>query len=225
MAQETGCPLTCRRHRYQTFTLRFYRGATDKIKGDSRLQDTVFFATQEAFGEWLERHPNATEIWVGYYRKSTGRACLSWSETVDVALCFGWIDGIRQSIDEDRYKIRFTPRKSNSVWSAVNVKKVEELIRLGKMKPEGLRLFNKRTDIKGYSSDDRDVPLSKEFEAQIRTNEPAWAFLSNLAPSYKRESIWWVMSAKREETRRRRLSILIASSEVGLRIPSLRKKE
>ncbi|MDF1670910.1 MAG: YdeI/OmpD-associated family protein [Roseovarius sp.] len=189
------------------------------------MQNAIFFTTQDAFGEWLEHHPDAPEIWVGYFRKSTGRACPTWSETVDVALCFGWIDGIRKSIDEHRYKIRFTPRKSKSVWSAVNVKKVNELMRIGKMKPEGLHSFNNRTDIKGYSSDDRDVPLPKEFEAQIRANKPAWAFLSNLARSYRRDSIWWVMSAKKEETRRKRLGVLIDSSEVGLKIPNLRKKE
>lgn len=189
------------------------------------MQDAVFFTTQDAFGDWLESHPDASEVWVGYFRKSTGRPSLTWSESVDFALCFGWIDGLRRSIDEHSYKIRFTPRKNTSVWSAVNVKKVNELMLLGKMKPEGIHLFNNRTDVKGYSSDDRDVPLSKEFEEQIRINEPAWAFLSNLAPSYRRDSIWWVMSAKKEETRTKRLGILIASSEVGLKIPNLRKKE
>lgn len=189
------------------------------------MQDAVFFSTQNGFRDWFENHPNESEIWVGYFRKSTGRASLTWSESVDVALCVGWIDGIRKSIDEHSYKIRFTPRKSTSVWSTVNVKKVNELMQLGKMKPAGLHLFNNRTDVKGYSSEDRDVPLSKAFEEQIMANEPAWTFLSNLAPSYKRDSIWWVMSAKKEETRRKRLGILIISSEVGQKIPNLRKKE
>lgn len=189
------------------------------------MEEAVFFNTQDAFSDWLESHPDASEVWLGYFRNSAGRTSLSWSETVDVALCFGWIDGIRKSIDEFRYKIRFTPRKSKSVWSAVNVKKVNELTRLGKMKPAGLHLFNSRTDAKGYSSDDREVPLSKTFEEQIRSNKLAWVFLSNLAPSYRRDSIWWVMSAKKEETRTKRLGILIASSEVGLKIPNLRRKE
>jgi uncharacterized protein YdeI (YjbR/CyaY-like superfamily) len=189
------------------------------------MQEEVFFATQDAFSDWLENHPDASEVWVGYFRKNTGRDCLTWSETVDVALCFGWIDGIRKSIDDQSYKIRFTPRKSTSVWSAVNVKKVNELMRLGKMRPEGLHLFNTRTDAKGYSSDDRNIPLSGAFEAQVRANEPAWTFLSGLAPSYRRDSIWWVMSAKKEETRIKRLGVLIVSSEAGLKIPSLRKKE
>ncbi len=193
--------------------------------GDARMEDAVFFTTQDAFSDWLDSHPDASEIWVGYFRKSTGRACPTWSETVDVALCFGWIDGIRKSIDDQSYKIRFTPRKSKSVWSAVNVKKVNELTRLGKMKPAGLHLFNTRADAKGYTSQDRDVPLSAAFEEKIRANEPAWAFLSNLAPSYRRDSIWWVMSAKKEETRVKRFGVLMSSSEAGLKIPNLRKKQ
>ena len=144
---------------------------------------------------------------------------------MDVALCYGWIDGIRKTNDEHSYKIRFTPRKTGSVWSAVNVKKVEALIQLEKMKPAGLQLFNIRTDVKGYSSEDRNVPLATEYEEQIKANLSAWTFLSNLAPSYKRDSIWWVMSAKREETRLERFGVLNSSSEVGLKMPMFRKKE
>jgi uncharacterized protein YdeI (YjbR/CyaY-like superfamily) len=189
------------------------------------MSETIFFTSQEEFSDWLEGHAQASELWVGYFRKSTGRASLTWSETVDVALCFGWIDGIRKTIDDQSYKIRFTPRKLKSVWSAVNVKKVKEFIPLGMMKPAGMHVFNNRSDVQGYTSDDRNVPLSREFEEQIKTNQPAWLFLSNLAPSYKRDSIWRVMSAKKEETRLKRLGILIASSEAGLKIPTLRKKD
>ncbi|MBL4628515.1 MAG: YdeI/OmpD-associated family protein [Roseicyclus sp.] len=188
------------------------------------MADAIFFNNQEEFGDWLENHAEASEIWVGYFRKSTGRASLTWSASVDVALCFGWIDGIRKSIDEQSYKIRFTPRKITSVWSAVNVKKVEALIPLGKMKLAGMHLFNNRTDAQGYTSEDRNVPLASAYEAQIKANQPAWVFLTNLAPSYKRDSIWWVMSAKKEETRLRRLGVLIASCEAGQKIPNLRKK-
>lgn len=184
----------------------------------------IFFKTQEEFSIWLEQNSATNELWVGYFKKNTGRASLTWSESVDAALCFGWIDGIRKTIDEQSYKIRFTPRKTNSVWSAVNVKKVKTLIKLGEMKPEGLELFNKRTNKEGYSSEDRNVPLSKEYEKQIKANQPAWLFFNDLAPSYKRDSIWWVMNAKKEETRLRRLGILISSSEEGLKIPMLRKK-
>ncbi len=186
--------------------------------------DVHFFNSQEEFSNWLEEHAEASELWVGYFRKSTGRAVLTWSETVDVALCFGWIDGIRKSIDEQSYKIRFTPRKITSVWSAVNVNKVKVLIKLGKMKPAGMHLFNSRTDKQGYSSEQRNMKLAQEYEEQLKANKQAWLFFTDLAPSYKRESIWWVMSAKREETRLKRLSILISSSEVALKIPNLRKK-
>jgi len=188
------------------------------------MVDVIFFENQEEFSDWLEEHADANELWVGYFRKSTGSASLTWSTSVDVALCFGWIDGIRKTIDEQSYKIRFTPRKIKSVWSAVNVKKVKALIPLGKMKPAGMHVFNNRSDAQGYSSEDRNVPLSDEYEERIKANQPAWLFLTNLAPSYKRDSIWWVMSAKKEETRLRRLGILIASSEAGLKIPTLRKK-
>jgi len=188
------------------------------------MVDVIFFNTQEEFSNWLEEQTEANEIWVGYFRKSTGRANLTWSASVDVALCFGWIDGIRKSIDKQSYKIRFTPRKTTSVWSAVNVKKVKALIQLGKMKPAGMHVFDNRTDAHGYSSEQRNMTLAREYEEQIKANQSAWLFFTNLAPSYKRDSIWWVMSAKKEETRLRRLGVLIASSEAGLKIPTLRKK-
>ena len=189
------------------------------------MVDVIFFKNQEEFSDWLEEHhADASEVWVAYFRKSTGRASLTWSISVDVALCFGWIDGIRKTIDKESYKTRFTPRKITSVWSAVNVKKVEALIKLGKMKPEGMHVFNNRTDAQGYSSDQRNAQLAREYEEQIKANQTAWVFFTNLAPSYKRDSIWWVMSAKKEETRLKRLGILITSSEAGLKIPTLRKK-
>ena len=186
--------------------------------------EVVFFKNQEEFSDWLEKHAEASELWVGYFKKDTGLASLTWSESVDVSLCFGWIDGIRKTIDEQSYKIRFTPRKMSSVWSAVNVKKVKALINFGKMKPAGMRLFNNRTDTQGYSSEQRNVPFASEYQEQIQANQTAWLFFTNLAPSYKRDSIWWVMSAKKEATRLKRLVILIASSEAGLKIPRLRKK-
>lgn len=188
------------------------------------MVDLIFFTSEDEFIEWLEEHTEATEIWVGYFKKSTGRASLTWSNSVDVALCFGWIDGIRKTIDDQSYKIRFTPRKINSVWSAVNVDKVNSLIQLKRMRPAGMRLFNNRIDAKGYSSDQRNVPFAKEYEKQLKANQQAWYFFSSLAPSYKRDSIWWVMTAKREATRLKRLGILISSSEAGLKIPILQKK-
>lgn len=187
------------------------------------MDDIIFFTTKAAFRAWLQDNTDKSALWVGYYRKATNRPSLTWSDSVDVALCFGWIDGVRKSIDDQSYKIRFTPRKINSVWSAVNVKKVGELAALGEMTPAGMHMFDNRSDTKGYTSDDRNVPLSDAFEAQIRANPPAWAFLCDLAPSYRRDSIWWVMSAKREDTRARRLAVLIESCEAGLKIPSMRK--
>jgi uncharacterized protein YdeI (YjbR/CyaY-like superfamily) len=188
------------------------------------MVDVIFFNNQDEFSDWLEEHTEASELWVGYFKKSSGRATLTWSTSVDVALCFGWIDGIRKTIDEQSYKIRFTPRKPISVWSAVNVKKVKTLIQLGKMKPAGMHLFNSRTNKNGYSSEDRNVQLAREYEDLIKANQLAWVFFTSLAPSYKRDSIWWVMSAKKEETQLKRLGILITSSEAGLKIPTLRKR-
>ncbi len=201
--------------------------ATNKLvtkQGESKVVDVIFFNNQEEFSDWLEKHSEASELWVGYFKKSTGRAGLTWSSSVDVALCFGWIDGIRKTIDEHSYKIRFTPRKVKSIWSAVNVEKVKALIPLGKMRPAGMHVFNKRTDEQGYSAAHRNASLTSEYEEQIKANQTAWQFFTNLAPSYKRNSIWWVMDAKKEETRLRRLGILITSSEAGLKIPTLRKK-
>ena len=127
------------------------------------MEKAVFFTNQDTFEAWFKNNPNATEVWVGYLRKSTGHDSITWSESVDVALCIGWIDGIRKSIDNKSYKIRFTPRKKKSVWSAVNVKKVTELTRLGKMTPAGLELFHNRSDDKGYTSADRNVPLVRRI--------------------------------------------------------------
>jgi len=189
------------------------------------MSDVIFFNRQEELSDWLEINNGLNEIWLGYFKKGSGKATLTWSESVDVALCFGWGDGIRKTIDEERYKIRFTPRNISSVWSAVNVKKVKALISAGKMKPAGLHLFNSRTDKEGYSAESRNVSLAKEYEEKIKANKSAWLFLTNLAPSYKRDSIWWVMSAKKEETRLKRLSILIESSEACLKIPMLRSKK
>lgn len=206
-------------------SLRFARRGGKCHRRKPAMAPVTFFTTKQEFGDWLERHhAQANELWVGYFRKSTGRPSLTWSESLDVALCYGWIDGIRRTIDDQSYRIRFTPRKIGSAWSAVNMKKVRELAKNGKMKPAGMHVFNNRTDAEGYSVSDRNLGLPKEYEAQIKAHPAAWKFLGNLAPSYRRESIWWIMSAKREETRLKRLRILIASSEAEQKIPTLRKK-
>lgn len=188
------------------------------------MADIIFFHNDKEFENWLlKNHSTKNELWVGYHKKKTEISAFTWSLSVDVALCFGWIDGIRKSIDDYSYKIRFSPRKQNSVWSAVNVKKVEKLIQLGRMKPEGLKLYNSRKDLRGYSSQKRKIKLKKEYEVKIKDNIKAWDFFSNLAPSYKRDSIWWIMSAKKEETQFSRLQTLILCSQEGVKIPILQR--
>lgn len=189
------------------------------------MGDTLFFSDASEFSDWLEAHHRQTpEVWVLFHNKDSGQVSQSWSEAVDVALCFGWIDGLRKSVDCYSYKVRFTPRKKNSVWSAVNIRKVEVLTRLGKMRPEGLELFNSRKDSEGYSADTRRMKLNASYEQKFKEHQASWEKFLKFAPSYQRDSAWWVMSAKKEETRLRRLDILISSSFEGNRIPVFRTK-
>ncbi len=185
-----------------------------------------FFAEPLAFREWLEEnHHQAQELWVGFYKKGSGRPSITWPEAVDEALCFGWIDGIRKSIDATSYTIRLTPRKPRSTWSAVNIRRVQELIEAGRMQPAGLEAFAKREEdhSRQYSFEQGEVALGEEFEATFRANEKAWAFFASQPPSYRKTTTWWVISAKQEETRRRRLATLIEDSEAGERIAPLRR--
>lgn len=172
----------------------------------------LFFDSALSFRKWLEaNYQSEKEILVGYYKVGTKRPSMTWSDSVDEALCFGWIDGVRRSVDAEGYCIRFTPRNPKSNWSAVNIAKVEELIRLGKMTPAGLAAFEKRSAARSeiYSYENRPEKLSPEFEAQFRINTDAWTFFSNLAPSYRKTVIYWVMSAKQQATRNSRLDKLI----------------
>lgn len=181
----------------------------------------VYFKSQNEFRKWLEKnHDRESEIIVGYYKTGTGRPSLTWSESVDQAICFGWIDGVRRSIDEERYCIRFTPRKPSSNWSLVNIKKVEELKKKGLMKEPGLQVFNNRKDSKSgiYSFEKEAAQLSDEFEGQFKSNQVAWDFFVKQAPSYKKTHIYWVMSAKQEATRVVRLEKLISASEKHVRL-------
>ena len=148
-----------------------------------------------------------------------------WPQSVDVALCFGWIDGIRKSIDHEGYMIRFTPRKKSSVWSNVNIKKVEELAKAGLMTAAGLKAFDERKAHKSgtYSFEQKIIPFDTSSEKKFRTNKKAWNWFSGQAPSYKKPATWWVMSAKKEETKSKRLQILIADSEKGIKIGLLRR--
>lgn len=185
----------------------------------------TFFATPADFRAWLEaHHAESQELWVGYYKKDSGQPSLTWPESVDEALCFGWIDGIRNSIDEVSYAIRFTPRKADSTWSMVNIKRVEELTALGLMRPAGLAAFEKRAKEKSgiYAYEQQQAAeLSQTQAAQIQANPAAWEFFQAQAPSYRKAAVWWVVSAKKEETRQKRLATLIADSAQGRTIPPL----
>lgn len=188
-------------------------------------EDVRFFESPADFRKWLEEHYNQKDVqWVGYYKVATGKPSMTWEESVLEALCFGWIDGLRKSIDEESYKIRFTPRRTDSHWSSKNIQMVEELIEQGRMKKPGLNAYEKRDEknSRRASFEQESVKLKKEYEDQIRQNKQAWKFFEELAPSYTKTSIHWVMSAKREDTRQRRLKILIESCEKQEKIPPLR---
>ncbi|MEG1238357.1 MAG: YdeI/OmpD-associated family protein [Flavobacterium sp.] len=175
----------------------------------------IFFPTPEKFREWLKKnHDKETELIVGFYKMSTKKPSMTWSESVDQALCFGWIDSVRKSIDEESYSNRFTPRKKSSNWSAINIKKVEELTKAGLMREAGLKAFELRSDAKSgiYSYEKEPEILNPEFEKQFKVNKPAWNFFENQAPSYKKVMIHWIMSAKQEKTRLSRLEKAIAIS-------------
>lgn len=185
----------------------------------------VFFATAAAFRAWLERfHDKHLELWVGFYKRSSSLASITWPESVDEALCFGWIDGIRKPLDDVSYVIRFTPRNPRSIWSARNIARVEEMIRLGRMRPAGVRAYQGRADEKSalYSYEQRRTArLSAAEERQFRANTRAWAYFSARPPWYRRVAVYWVISAKRGETRARRLATLIADSARGRTIAPL----
>lgn len=185
----------------------------------------TFFSTPAKWRAWLEaNHETATELLVGFYKVSTGKPSITWPESVDEALCFGWIDGRRHSLGEDAYAIRFVPRKPTSIWSAINVAKVAALTKAGKMRPAGQRAFEKRTAAKtGVYSFEREkaAVLAPDQEKKLRANAKAAAFFTAQAPWYQRTAIHWVISAKQEATRERRLQTLIADSAAGRRIAPL----
>jgi uncharacterized protein YdeI (YjbR/CyaY-like superfamily) len=178
-----------------------------------------FFSTPSAFRAWLQKnHDGATELWVGFHKKGSGTPSITWPQAVDQALCFGWIDGVRRGIDESSYAIRFTPRTSRSTWSAVNIRRAQELQRDGLMHPGGLAAFQRRTDDRSaiYSYEQRrDAELGIDYERRFRANEEAWRFFESQAPWYRRTATYWVVSAKKEETRLRRLATLISDSHEG----------
>jgi uncharacterized protein YdeI (YjbR/CyaY-like superfamily) len=179
----------------------------------------VFFETREKFRAWLEKHHlKETELIVGFYKVSSGKPSMTWSESVDQALCFGWIDGVRRSIDEESYCIRFTPRRADSVWSAINIDKVEKLTKAGLMMPAGLKVYSLKDNSKIYSYEKAVVELAPEYEKQFKKDQTAWEFFAKQAPSYRKVIIHWIMSAKQEKTRLSRLEKLINASGEGVRL-------
>jgi uncharacterized protein YdeI (YjbR/CyaY-like superfamily) len=188
---------------------------------DPHLEAT-YFASPEEFRRWLmKHHESARELWVGFHKRHTGRPTLTWPESVDEALCFGWIDGIRKSVSAEAYVIRFTPRKPTSIWSNVNIKKAKVLVESGRMQPAGLRAFEAHDERKSgvYSFEQRNAARLRPQELkQFRAKAKAWKFFQAQPPGYQRIAAWYVVSAKKEETRERRLSILIAESAAGRRL-------
>ncbi len=188
----------------------------------------TFFATPEDFRCWLAAHHNQSpELWVGFHKRATKRPCMTWPESVDQALCFGWIDGVRKSIDETSYRIRFTPRKARSKWSAVNIRRVQELIDTGLMQTAGRKAFDERVLVENahYSYEQRHlIALTPEQERLFRHNRTAWAFFNSQAPWYRKAALWWIVSAEREETRKKRLLQLINDSEQNRPIAQLDRR-
>jgi uncharacterized protein YdeI (YjbR/CyaY-like superfamily) len=189
------------------------------------VSEPIYFESPAAFRAWLEQHhERETEVWVGFWKKATGKQGMTWSQAVDEALCFGWIDSIAKRVDGQSHRQRFTPRKSTSNWSAVNVAKVATLRAEGRMRPAGEAAFARRSDGRSsvYSFEQRKDPqLEPEQQAQLEANAAAWAYFQSKPPSYRKPAIWWVISAKRPETRARRLATLIADSAAGRTIKPL----
>ena len=190
--------------------------------------EPTFFSTPAAFRRWLEKnHGKAAELLVGFYKKDSGKPSITWPESVDEALCFGWIDGVRRRIDDVSYSIRFTPRKKTSTWSAINIARVAELTKLGRMQPAGLRAFEHRREEKSaiYAYENEARTLSAADEKKLRANKKAWEFFNAQPPGYRRQSIYWITSAKKDETRARRLATLIEDSANARRLARVTLKK
>lgn len=190
--------------------------------GSVNATSLLFFPTPRDFRSWLvENHKRQNELWVGFYKKASGRPSITWPESVDEALCVGWIDGLRKTIDAESYKIRFTPRKKTSNWSAVNIGRVKELTKQGRMRAAGRKAFEQRKEEKSgiYAYENRKLAeLGKADEKQFRARRRAWEFFQNQPTGYRKLMIWRVVSAKKEETRQKRLDQLISESEAGRRL-------
>jgi uncharacterized protein YdeI (YjbR/CyaY-like superfamily) len=201
------------------------RFPVSSLSGILRLgMEPKFFATPADWRRWLEQHHGeASELLVGFYKKGSGKPSITWPESVDGALCFGWIDGVRRSIDEESYSIRFTPRRARSIWSAVNIKRVAELRAQDLMHPAGVKAFEARHSERSgvYSFEQKTIEFDREQEKKFKADKAAWKFFQAQAPWYRRTAMWWVISAKRDETRARRLATLIEDSAAGRTIGPL----
>lgn len=181
----------------------------------------VFFISPAQLRKWLTKnHKTADELWVGLYKKHTGKPSVTWPQVVDEALCFGWIDGIRKSIDADSFANRITPRRKGSHWSAVNLKRVQELQAEGRMTPAGMQAYEQRDPAKSqeYSFEQREIVWPPALQREFKQRKQAWAFFSAQPPGYRKTISWWVISAKKEKTQRRRLERVIEASAAGERV-------
>ena len=188
----------------------------------------LFFADQRELRHWLLENADSTgELWVGLYKKDSGKASIIWPQLVDELLCFGWIDGLRRTMNEDSYAIRVTPRRERSNWSQLNTERAQLLIDLGLMTPAGRAVFESRDrERSAQNAQERDqARLSESLEEEFRANQLAWGFFSSQPPGYRKTAISWAVSAKRDDTRRRRLATLIEDSGNGSRIAPLRRKK
>ncbi|HET9346248.1 MAG TPA: YdeI/OmpD-associated family protein [Candidatus Limnocylindrales bacterium] len=194
-------------------------------EGRTETPEPIYFESPGQLRDWFDaNHETATELWVGYWKKATGRPTVTWAQAVDEALCVGWIDTTRYSVDDERSRQRFTPRRKGSNWSAVNVANVERLTKEGRMRPAGLRAFEARTEARTavYSYEQRhEARLTDEEEARFRANEAAWAWFQERPQAYRTGATWWVVNVKRPETRERRLTLLIEESAKGRRPKAL----
>ncbi len=187
-----------------------------------RPEDCTYFDSRAAFRAWLAaHHVSADLLHVGFYKKGSGLPSVTYSEAVDEALCFGWIDGVRHAVDALSFTVRFTPRRRGSRWSAVNIKRVEALVGAGLMHEAGLHAFEQRAGVAGYSHESRPSQLPEPYLSRLQAAEAAWTFFVSQPPWYQRDAAFWVTDAKREETRERRLETLIADSKAGRRIKPL----
>lgn len=180
-----------------------------------------FFPTPGAFRKWLAaNHAKAKELWVGFYKKTSGKPSITWPESVDEALCVGWIDGIRKTIDHESYQIRFSPRRPGSIWSAVNIRNVERLIKDKRMTPAGKRSYESRKEYRSgiYSYEQRPAELVEPYASRFKRHKAAWKFFQSQPPYYRKTMTWWIVSAKTENTRTRRLEKLIDTSAKGQRL-------